>query len=353
VHQADSEFECQRLVGIFRRNCVRVREQAQHQAVEAVREVSRRDRPFILDPDAAFGTRRAAQHRIRCGGKRRREIRVLLEQRFVLAADLREAMVVRALTVLRRAFALRDDRSERRQHGLQADDLFDARQSRIRRRQLQRGVAAERDLLAMRLDEAGQAVAEDLVEFTDARVVHRHRRQARTVGAAQVGALGSKDGTVRLVRAGRAFQMYKMLQRRGVERRQPDDDTGRQVARIEWKIRAPEPWRAAERGGDVPYRDQVTHLLRRDGNDRCAPTLHGLELRRSQSFVRAGLQRKRRVQIGAHQAVFELRGLAQRVKQVLAARGRFEIAGHAGTVSGCCPHSLERIRENLLIPDSC
>jgi hypothetical protein len=127
--------------------------------------------------------------------------------------------------------------------------------------------------------------------------------------------------------------MYKMLQRRGVERRQPHDDAGRQVARIERKIRTPEPWRSAERSRDVPYRDQMTHFLGRDGHDRGAPALHGLDLRRSQSFIRAGLQRKRRVQIRAHQAVFELRGLAQCVEQMLAARGRVEIAGHDWAVS--------------------
>jgi hypothetical protein len=36
---------------------------------------------------------------------------------------------------------------------------------------------------------------------------------------------------------------------------------------------------------------------------------------------------------------------------MLAARGRVEIAGHAGVVSWLLPHSLKRIREDLQIPD--
>ncbi len=192
--------------------------------------------------------------------------------------------------MLRDAFALRHDRGECSERGLQADDFRRTGQKRLGGSELQRRIAAERDLLSAFADETADAVAENVVELADGVVIHRHRREARTVGAAHERALRRERRAIGFVQVGRAFQMDEVLQGLGIERRELDDDAGRQVAQVEREIRATQARRAAERGADVPHGDQMTHLLARDLEDDAAPSRDCLELCGIQSLVRTGLQ---------------------------------------------------------------
>jgi hypothetical protein len=63
----------------------------------------------------------------------------------------------------------------------------------------------------------------------------------------------------------------------------------------------------------------MQHLLASDGEDHPAPALDGLQLVVLKTRTRCALEAERGVQVLAHQAVFKLGRLAQKVGQLLAA----------------------------------
>ena len=127
------------------------------------------------------------------------------------------------------------------------------------------------------------------------------------------GAKPSPSGSVESVRP---LEVDEVLQHRLAERRELDDDAGRQTAGIEREVAATEARRAAERGGDVPHRGEVPHLLDRHLEDRRGASARRRRLRRRAAPPRCPLlQAERRVEIRAHQVVLELGGLVELVHQ--------------------------------------
>jgi hypothetical protein len=62
----------------------------------------------------------------------------------------------------------------------------------------------------------------------------------------------------------------------------------------------------------------VPHLLNRDVQDRFAPSLECFSLGGGDTLLVCSLQTKRRVEIAAHQRVLDLRGLGEKVQELLA-----------------------------------
>ena len=112
------------------------------------------------------------------------------------------------------------------------------------------------------------------------------------------------------------LEVDEVLQHRFAERRELDDDAGRQVAGVEREVAAPEARRAAERRSDVPHRREVPHLLDRDverSTCRQAAAVAGSprpDARPSSAVAQA----ERGVQVRAHQVVLELGGFVERVQ---------------------------------------
>ena len=98
---------------------------------------------------------------------------------------------------------------------------------------------------------------------------------------------GCEPLAVGLVRVRGPLQVDEVLQHRLAERRQPDDHARRQAAGIEREVAAAEARRAAERGGDVPHRGEVPHLLDRDAQDGAAPARRRLGFRGRRALPRS------------------------------------------------------------------
>ena len=84
------------------------------------------------------------------------------------------------------------------------------------------------------------------------------------------------------------------------------------------KFAAAKARRAAQRGGDVPHRRQMPHLLDRHLDQLAAPAAHGGDFLRAQALGLAVLETEGRIQVGAHQVVLELRRLVQRMQDLFA-----------------------------------
>jgi hypothetical protein len=84
----------------------------------------------------------------------------------------------------------------------------------------------------------------------------------------------------------------------------------------------------AERRSDVPYRDEVAHLVDRDIEDRAAPACDRFGFRRGKAFAFTVLQAEGGVEIGAHQILLELRGFVERMQNLLATHGGFTVHFH-------------------------
>ena len=85
---------------------------------------------------------------------------------------------------------------------------------------------------------------------------------------------------------------------------------------------------SADRGQQVVHQGQVQHLLGRHVRDLLAPSGHRRELPLRQSLLGGLLERERREQVLAHDAVLQLGGLAQHVDQRLA------VLDHEGCLRG-------------------
>ena len=125
----------------------------------------------------------------------------------------------------------------------------------------------------------------------------------------------------------RALEEHEMLQRIGVKRRELHHHARGQVARIERKVGAPEARAAAERAGDVPHGRKVTHLL--DRHRRAAPASSGARRRTPRSLSPSSVrvaQARGGVEIGAHEIVFELGRLVERVQSASRCRSGLSAA---------------------------
>ena len=320
AHQAGRKVDREGLLGGWARHGKRVREQTQHELVSGVREIDRRGGSLVLDPHATLRARRPPEHGIVGGGERGREVGVRRDERGQFGADLREASEVRVVIVLRRALALFDDRCERGEGGLLADDRL-AREDRLRGRELEGGVTAEGRGLPVRGDERAQTAAEGGVERADGLVVERHRRDAMHGRSTRELEHGFEARPLSLGRAHRALQVNEVLEDLGGERRELHHDPGGEVARIEREVAPTEPRRTAERARDVPDGGEMRHLLDRDAQDDLPPASHGLGFGVREPIFHTALQAERRVEVGAHQVVLELCGLVEEVEQVFAAGG--------------------------------
>ena len=133
-------------------------------------------------------------------------------------------------------------------------------------------------------DERFQFRAQRFVERTHRFVVERHRCEANAVDAAPKMLSQREALAVGLVRSRGPLEVYEVLDHGLAERRQLDHDARRKIARIERKVTATEARRAAQSGGDVPYRRQVTHLLDRHLHDHAPPTRDRHGFARAQAF---------------------------------------------------------------------
>ena len=204
---------------------------------------------------------------------RRLEFRVLRFQRAQFVAHRAEAAIMRVRIFRRSAFALGDDRFARQLRSLGAEHRLGAAEIDLRRRKLQRGIAAEERLLAERLGHDVETGDHALIEFAHRVVVERHRREARRGRRAFEMTRALKARAFRFVGTDRALQEDEMLQHRFAERRELHDDARGQIARVERKIGASEPRRPADGSGDVPHRREVAHLVDRHIDDRAPPAL--------------------------------------------------------------------------------
>ncbi len=160
---------------------------------------------------------------------------------------------------------------------------FAPRQRQLGRGQLQQWVAAEGRILTQVPDECPEVCAQRLVKRAHGVVIERHRRQPNAVDAAPKVRLQSKTLAIGLVRSRGPFEVHEVLDHGLAEGRQLDHDAGRKIARIERKVPASEARRAAQSGGDVPDRCQMTHLFDGHVQDHAPPTSDGDGFARAQA----------------------------------------------------------------------
>jgi hypothetical protein len=121
--------------------------------------------------------------------------------------------------------------------------------------------------------------------------------------------------------------MNKVLENFQSERRKLDDDSSRQTARAEREVVAAEWRRSTQCRGNVPDCGKVSHFVGCNVDDGAAPTCDRLGFLFAQPLSRAAFEAASRIQIGAHQIVFELGRFVQRMHKLLA-RGKRRGCGH-------------------------
>jgi hypothetical protein len=119
------------------------------------------------------------------------------------------------------------------------------------------------------------------------------------------------------IHALRALEEHEVPQRRLAERHERQIDAGRVVMRRGGQAWAAEVRSRANRRQQVLHQREVQHLLGRDAEDDLPPSENRVEFLGRQSLGLVLLEREACEQVLAHDAVLELRRLAQHVDQRL------------------------------------
>ena len=267
-------------------------------------------------------------HDRRHDGKRRLERRVGGPQVKVLVEHSLEATEVRARDVAGGTLTLLHDGLKRSQGGLEVAHRLQLLPPERVRSRLRPGWTDEQPGLAEAVDQAAQTVPEGAVQLTlgdeglrpGLQLARRHRRRAVPRVVEGFGVLHRHIH--------RALEEHEVPQRVLAERQQRELDRRRVTLGAVRIVGAGDIRCGSDRGQQVVHHRPMQHLLRGDGQQHTTPAFNRLELADRESWARMGAQAEGRVQVLPHGQMFDLRCLAQQVRQFLAVLDHDRCRGH-------------------------
>ncbi len=169
----------------------------------------------------------------------------------------------------------------------------------------------------MLLFQGGEARSDALVQLADRVIVVREWHQTALDHSAVISGLAD-DRAIAFRGIAGPLQIDEVIQHVGVEGRQSDRDVGRKDSGVDGKIVSTVVGRRTERNQQIVHEREMQHLIDRNIDHGCAPAAHRRELGFGKAFVSPLLERKRTVEIRAHQTVLDLRSLAQHGNELVA-----------------------------------
>ncbi len=126
-------------------------------------------------------------------------------------------------------------------------------------------------------------------------------------------------------RVGWPLQVRKVLDGRLVERRQRQNDVGREVPRGHRKVRTAEVGRRTKRRQQVVHQREVHHFFQRDRPNLAAPAIDGCQFLFTDALVYRALHCAHGVDVAEHDGVFEGCPLGEQKQQFLAVTDDIDI----------------------------
>src|SRR4029450_8403617 len=163
-----------------------------------------------------------------------------------------------------------------------------------------------------------EAVLDRAVEVADGQEILRRGDQDIGPRRTLVRTARPEPGAIGQIDAFRTLEKDEVVDGFLRERCTLHNDAGWVITGCHGEVRTREVRRGADRGHEVRDQPQMQHFLNGNIEDDAAPAPGRFELRWSKPAVVARLETKRRVEITAHEAMFDLGGLREQRDQLLA-----------------------------------